>query len=153
MRKLIAVLCIVAMMLMAVPALANPSASSTVTVLTEDVTVAPVVTSDIADDGAKEVVEAVNGEGVMTPSEAVTAILGAGADELKDVEGYSFTSQFNSIDAPEFPVDIEISGADENTKLMLINPETGDLVIIEANDDGSFTIPFAGLFATMDPTP
>lgn len=153
MRKLIAVLCVVAMMLMAVPALANPSASSTVTVVTEGVTVAPVVTSGIADDGAKEVVEAVNGEGVMTPSEAVAAVLGANADEMDEVKGYSFTSQFNSIDAPEFPVDIEIAGADAATKIMLINPETGELVIIEANDDGTFTIPFAGLFATMDPTP
>ena len=149
MRKLIAVLCIVAMMLMAVPALANPSASSTVTVVTEGVTVAPVVTSGIADDGAKEVVEAVNGEGVMTPAEAVAALGG----DVSEVEGYSFTSQFNSIDAPEFPVDITVADATADTKIMLIDPATGELVIIEANEDGTFTIPFAGLFATMDPTP
>lgn len=154
MRKLTAVLCVVALMLiMAVPAFANPSVSGTITVVTEGVTVAPVVTSDIADDDAKSVVEAVNGEGVMTPTEAVTAVLGARAAELKEVEGYSFTSQFNKVEAKKFPVDIEIEGADENTKLMLINPETGELVIIEANEDGTFTIPFEGLFATMDPTP
>lgn len=153
MRKLIAVLCVVAMMLMAVPALANPSASSTVTVLTEGVTVAPVVTSDIADDRAKTVVEAVNGEGVMTPSEAVAILLGSDGFEYDELKGYSFTSQFNSIDAPEFPLDIEIAAADAETKIMLINPETGELVIIGANEDGTFTIPFAGLFATMDPTP
>ena len=149
MRKLIAVLCVVAMMVMAVPALANPSASSTVTVVTEGVTVAPVVTSGIADAGAKAVVEAINGEGVMTPSEAVAALGG----NVSEVEGYSFTSQFNSIDATELPVDIVIAGATADTKIMLINPETGELVIIEANEDGTFTIPFAGLFATMDPTP
>ena len=149
MRKLIAVLCVVAMMLMAVPALANPSASSTVTVVTEGVTVAPVVTSGIADAGAKTVVEAVNGEGVMTPSEAVAALGG----DVSEVEGYSFTSQFNSIDAPEFPVDITVADATAETKIMLIDPATGELVIIEANEDGTFTIPFAGLFATMDPTP
>lgn len=149
MRKLIAVLCVVAMMVLAVPALANPSASSTVTVVTEGVTVAPVVTSGIADDGAREVVEAVNGEGVMTPAEAV-AVLGG---DVSEVAGYSFTSQFNSIDAPEFPVDITVVGANAETKIMLIDPATGELVIIEANDDGTFTIPFAGLFATMDPTP
>jgi len=153
MRKLIAVLCVVAMMAMAVPALANPSASSTVTVVTEGVTVAPVVTSGIADDGAREVVEAVNGEGVMTPAEVVETVLGTDVTEYEEAKGYSFTSQFNSIDAPEFPVDIEIAGATADTKIMLINPETGELVIIEANEDGTFTIPFAGLFATMDPTP
>ena len=149
MRKLIAVLCVVAMMVLAVPALANPSASSTVTVVTEGVTVAPVVTSGIADDGAKTVVEAVNGEGVMTPSEAVAALGG----DVSEVEGYSFTSQFNSIDAPEFPVDITVVGANAETKIMLIDPATGEMVIIEANEDGTFTIPFAGLFVTMDPTP
>ena len=149
MRKLIAVLCVVAMMVLAVPALANPSASSTVTVVTEGVTVAPVVTSGIADDGAKEVVEAVNGEGVMTPAEAVAALDG----DVSEVEGYSFTSQFNSIDAPEFPVDITVADATADTKIMLIDPATGELVIIEANEDGTFTIPFAGLFAMMDPTP
>jgi len=153
MRKLIAVLCVVAMMVMAVPALANPSASSTVTVVTEGVTVAPVVTSGIADAGAKAVVEAVNGEGVMTPAEAVEAVLGIDVPEYEEVKDYSFTSQFNRIDAPEFPVDIEIAGATADTKVMLINPETGELVVISANEDGTFTIPFAGLFATMDPTP
>lgn len=153
MRKLIAVLCVATMILMAVPAFANPSASSTVTVVTEGVTVAPVVTSGIADDRVKEAVEAVNGEGVMTPSEVVTAVLGAGVDELDEVKDYSFTSQFSSIDAPEFPVDIEIAGTDATTKIMLINPETGELVVIEANDDGTFTIPFAGVFALIDPTP
>lgn len=149
MRKLIAVLCVVAMMLMAVPALANQSASSTVTVTTPGVTIAPVVISGIADDGARTVAEAVNGEGVMTPSEVAAAHGG----DVSEVEGYSFTSQFNSIDAPEFPVDIEVAGADAATKLMLINPETGEMVIIEANDNGTFTIPFAGLFAIMDHTP
>lgn len=153
MRKLIAVLCVVAMLLMAVPALANPSASSTITVLTEGVNVVPVETSDIANDGAKEVVEAVNGEGVMTPSEAVAIVLGSETPEYGEVKGYSFTSQFNSIDAPEFPVIIEIAGAEATTKIMLINPETGEMVIIKANEDGTFTIPFAGLFAMMDPTP
>jgi len=153
MRKLIAVLCVVAMMLMAVPALANPSASSTVTVLTEGVVVSPVVTSDIADDGAREVVEAVNGEGVMTPSEVVEAVLGIDVSEYDEVKDYSFTSQFNRIDAPEFPVDITVADATADTKIMLIDPATGELVIIEANEDGTFTIPFAGLFATMDPTP
>ena len=153
MRKLIAVLCVVAMMLMAVPALANPSVTSTVTVLTEGVTVDETETSDIADDGAKKAVEAVNGEGVMTPSEVAASILGSDAPEVEELKGYSFTSQFISIDAPEFPVTIEIANADAMTMIMLINPETGELVIIRANEDGTFTIPFAGLFAMMDPTP
>ena len=48
---------------------------------------------------------------------------------------------------------IEIAGAEATTKIMLINPETGEMVIIKANEDGTFTIPFAGLFAMMDPTP
>lgn len=158
MRKLIAVLCVVAMMLiMAVPAFANPSVAVAVIPTTEGVVVSSLddddPAEDIADAAAKSVVEAVNGEGVMTPTEAVTALLGKNADELKEVEGYSFSSQFNKITAPEFPVDVEFEGTDENTKIMLINPETGELVIILPNEDGSFTFPFEGIFALMDPTP
>lgn len=149
MRKLTAVLCVVALLMMAVPAFANPSASSTVTVLTPGVTVSAVTADDITDSGVKSVVEAVNGEGHMTPAE-VAAALGFDASE---VAGYSFTSQFNAIDAESFPVDIEIAGATAQTKLMLINPESGEMVIISANDDLTFTIPFAGIFAVMDPTP
>ena len=158
MRKLIAVLCVVAMMLiMAVPAFANPSVAVAVIPTTEGVVVSSLddddPAEDIADAAAKSVVEAVNGEGVMTPAEAVEAVLGKNADELKEVEGYSFSSQFNKITAPEFPVDVEFEGTDENTKIMLINPETGEMVIILPNEDGTFTIPFEGVFALMDPTP
>ena len=74
-------------------------------------------------------------------------------EELAEVKDYSFSSQFNKITAPEFPVDVEFEGTDENTKIMLINPETGEMVIILPNEDGSFTIPFEGVFALMDPTP
>ena len=158
MRKLIAVLCVVAMMLMmAVPAFANPSVAVAVIPTTEGVVVSSLddddPAEDIADATAKSVVEAVNGEGVMTPTDAVLAVLGKNADELKEVEDYSFSSQFNKITAPEFPVDVEFEGADENTKIMLINPETGEMVIITPNEDGTFTIPFEGVFALMDPTP
>ena len=158
MRKLIAVLCVVAMMLMmAVPAFANPSVAVAVIPTTEGVVVSSLddddPAEDIADAAAKSVVEAVNGEGVMTPTDAVLAVLGKNADELKEVEGYSFSSQFNKITAPEFPVDVEFEGTDENTKIMLINPETGEMVIITPNEDGTFTIPFEGVFALMDPTP
>lgn len=153
MRKLTAVLCVVALLMMAVPAFANPSASSTVTVLTPGVTVSAVTADDITDPGVKSVVEAVNGEGQMTPDEVVVALLGEDAPERAEVKGYSFTSQFNAIDAESFPTDIEIAGATAQTKLMLINPESGELVIIKANDDLTFTIPFAGIFAVMDPTP
>lgn len=158
MRKLIAVLCVVAMMLiMAAPAFANPSVAVAVIPTTEGVVVSSLddddPAEDIADATAKSVVEAVNGEGVMTPTEAVEAVLGKNADELKEVEGYSFSSQFNKIMAPEFPVDVEFESADENTKIMLINPETGEMVIITPNEDGTFTIPFEGVFALMDPTP
>lgn len=156
MRKLIAVLCVVAMM-MAVPAFANPSVAVAVIPTTEGVVVSSLddddPAEDIADATAKSVVEAVNGEGVMTPAEAVKAVLGKNADELKEVEGYSFSSQFNKITAPEFPVDVEFEGTDENTKIMLINPETGEMVIITPNKDGTFTFPFEGVFALMDPTP
>lgn len=158
MRKLIAVLCVVAMMLiMAAPAFANPSIAVAVIPTTEGVVVSSLddddPAEDIADATAKSVVEEINGEGVMTPTEAVTELLGANADELKEVEGYSFSSQFNKISAPEFPVDVEFEGTDENTKIMLIDPETGEVVIIEPNEDGTFTIPFEGVFALMDPTP
>ena len=158
MRKLIAVLCVVAMMLMmAAPAFANPSVAVAVIPTTEGVVVSSLddddPAEDIADAAAKSVVEAVNGEGVMTPTDAVLAVLGKNADELKEVEGYSFSSQFNKITAPEFPVGVEFEGTDENTKIMLINPETGEMVIILPNEDGTFTFPFEGVFALMDPTP
>ena len=161
MRKLIAVLCVVAMMLiMAVPAFANPSVAVAVIPKTDGVVVSALdeekPTADIADEAAKDVVEAVNGEGVMTPTEAVKAVLGEEAEEVEAVEGYSFSSQFNEISAPEFPVDVAFEGTDENTKIMLINPEADaeeKLVVIEANEDGTFTFPFAGVFALMDPTP
>ena len=153
MKKLIAVLCVVAMMAMAVPALANPSASSTVTILTPGIIVTVIEITTIEHADVKTVVEAVNGEGQMTPAQVVAALLGPDAPEMALATGYSFTSQFNTIDAEAFPVDIEIAGADMNTRVMLINPSTGELVIIEANPDGTFTIPFAGIFAVMDPTP
>ena len=74
MRKLIAVLCVVAMMLiMAVPAFANPSVAVAVIPTTEGVVVSSLddddPAEDIADAAAKSVVEAVNGEGVMTPTD------------------------------------------------------------------------------------
>ena len=159
MRKLIAVLCVVAMMLMmAAPAFANPSVAVAVIPTTEGVVVSSLddddPAEDIADAAAKSVVEAVNGEGVMTPTDAVLAVLDKDAkEELAEVKDYSFSSQFNKITAPEFPVDVEFEGTDENTKIMLINPETGELVIILPNKDGSFTFPFEGVFALMDPTP
>ena len=157
MRKLIAVLCVVAMMMvMAVPAFANPSVDVPVIVKTKGVVVKPLdaddPAKDIADEGAKNAVEAVNGEGFNTPAE-VGKLLNATEEQLAELEGYSFSSQFNTIDAPEFPTDVEFDGTDENTKVMLINPESGELAIISANDDGTYTIPFAGIFALMDPTP
>lgn len=155
MRKLISVLCVVALMLiMAVPAFANPSVSSTVTVLTEGVVIAPPVINDITDETVKNVVETVNGEGYLTPADVVRMVLGEDAEEMQEVIDYSFSSQFNTIDAPEFPVDVEFEGTDENTKIMLINPETEELlVILKPNPDGTFTFPFGGLFALIDPTP
>lgn len=157
MRKLIAVLCVVAMlMVMAVPALANPSVSVPVISKTAGVVITPLdeedPAKDVADKGAKSVIEAVNSEGYMTPVEAAKE-LGATEEQLAELEGYSFSSQFNTIDAPEFPVDVEFEDTDENTKIMEINPETGELAIISANEDITFTFEFAGIFALMDPTP
>lgn len=159
MRKLIAVLCVVAMMLvMAVPAFAAPSVTVVADATTEGVVVNPLdeedPVEDIENEAVKSVVEAVNVEGTLTPTQAVLDVLGKEAkQELKEVEKYSFSSQFHAISAPEFPVDVTFEGTDENTKIMLIDPETGDLVIILPNEDGSFTFDFAGIFALMDPTP
>lgn len=159
MRKLIAVLCVVAMILvMAAPALAAPSITVVADATTEGVVVSSLdeedPAEDIANEAAKSVVEAVNGEGSLTPTEAVLDVLGKDAkEELKEVENYSFASQFHKISAPKFPVDVAFEGTDENTKIMLIDPKTGELVIILPNADGSFTFPFAGIFALMAPTP
>lgn len=160
MRKLIAVLCVVAMMLiMAVPAFANPSVANPVETKTEGVVISELdkedPAKDIENEAIKGVVAALNGEGYITPTEVVLAVKGPEAtEELEAVKDYSFSSQFNHISAPEFPVDVEFEGTDENTKIMLINEkEEALLVVIEANEDGTFTFPFEGDFALIDPTP
>lgn len=167
MRKLIAVLCIVAMLVMAVPAFANPSVAGPVVTTTEGVIITPLDEEDPAKDieheDVKGVVEAVNGEGYMTPTEVVEALPDEDeekqAEKLEEVKDYSFSSQFFHIWAPEFPVDVTFEGTvvnqetDQNTKVMLIDPKTSELVIILPNADGSYTFPFSGIFALIDPTP
>lgn len=159
MKKLVAVLCVVALMMMAIPAFANPSVAVPVIPTTEGVVVDSLDSDDLAGDNvnakAKAAIEGVNGEGYLTPTEVVQMVFGPDAtEELAEVENYSFTSQFNKISAPEFPIDVEFEGTDENTKFMLIDPEVDEtLVIILRNEDGSYTFPFAGFFAMMDPTP
>ena len=153
MRKLTAVLCVVALVLvMAVPAFANPSVSSTVTALTPGVSVAPIDTGDIADAKVKSAIEGVNGEGYLTPDDVVVMLKGEDAPERADVKGYAFSSQFNLISADSFPMDVQFAGTDENTKIMLVDPADAEtLTIIPASADGTFAFDFGGAFALIDP--
>ena len=153
MKKLVAILCVVAMMIMAVSAFAAPSASSTVTVYVDGaaVEVERVDPADIADADVKKAVEAVNEEGGVTPEEVATILEGADSAQAAAVKNYSFTSQFQKIDVAG-ETDIEIEGTTADTLLMFIDAD-GNLIIIAPNADGTFTIPGPGLFAVIDPTP
>lgn len=159
MRKLIAVLCVVAMLLVAtVPAFANPSITITVIPVTEGVEVTPLSDdlSEITDDTLRDIIEKVHSaDHTLTPTEVVLAIKSPEAvDELREVENYSFTSRFNKITAPEFPMDIAFQGTTPETRIMLINMDTEEqLVVLLPNPDGTYTFPFEGYMALIDPTP
>ena len=161
---MISLLCIAAMLMMTVPALANPSVAVTVISETEGVTVTALAEGtieEIASESAQTIVETVNGQGSMTPADAIhTALENATEDEkeelvaaLNEVQNYSFTSQFNEMRFDGDSKDVVIAGTNQNTRIMLINPETGEIVILKPDENGVFHFPFPGLFAMMDPTP
>ena len=175
MKKLIAVICAVAMMLaMAIPAMANPSiveVTATGEGQTEDgvsIIVAPVEVDAYANDTVKDVVTKVNGtEVVLTPAEIAEAL---GAENAPaDIADYHQVSTFMDIVATDGS---EINGAVtlqvkfdalvgaedlENYLIQVIDPTTGEIYYITLDPEqfdaetGTITVtfPVAGPFSLI----
>ena len=175
MKKLIAVICAVAMMLaMAIPAMANPSiveVTATGEGVTEDsvaVVVAPVNTEAYANPTVKEVVDLVNGsDDFLTPADIAEKLGAENAPE--DIADYHQVTAFADIIATdgstiEGPVTLNVKfdalvGAEslDNYLIQLIDPTTGEIYYIALDPEqfdaetGTITVtfPVAGPFSLI----
>lgn len=175
MKRLIAVICAVAMMLaMAIPAMANPSIvelAATGEGVTEDgvaIVVAPVDVDAYANDTVKDVVTKVNGsDDVLTPAEIAEML---GADNAPaDIADYHQVSVFMDIVATdgseiEGPVTMQVKfdalvGAEslENYLIQVIDPTTGEIYYLSLDPEQfdaetgmvTVTFPVAGPFSLI----
>ena len=175
MKKLIAVICAVAMMLaMAIPAMANPSiveVTATGEGETEDgvaIIVVPIDVEAYANPTVKDVVTKVNGtEVALTPAEIAEML---GADNAPaDIADYHQVSVFMDIVATdgseiEGAVTLQVKfdalvGAEglENYLIQLIDPTTGEIYYITLDPEQfdpetgvvTITFPVAGPFSLI----
>ena len=175
MKRLIAVICAVAMMLaMAIPAMANPSIvelAATGEGVTEDgvaIVVTPVDVDAYANDTVKDVVTKVNGsDDVLTPAEIAEML---GADNAPaDIADYHQVSVFMDIVATdgseiEGPVTMQVKfdalvGAEslENYLIQVIDPTTGEIYYLSLDPEQfdaetgmvTVTFPVAGPFSLI----